>query len=312
MRVPAHTSLVRLACWAMNTRFEVALWGRDATYLTASGEEALREIRLLEEQLSFYRPESDIRHINVHAASGPVPVEPMLFGLLQRAQRISEATGGAFDPTTGALLRCWGFAGEDGRVPTAEERRAALDVVGVRHLRLDDRNLTVAFDREGVTLDLGAIGKGYALERAADVLRQHELPGALIHGGTSSVCALGSPPDGDAWLISLRHPLRPEDSLTTVSIRDRALGVSAPHGKFFASEGQRYGHVIDPRSGEPVRAALLAAVVHDSPTEADALSTALLTLGEPGLETIVGGWPGAAALVALEADGDVRLATAGA
>src|SRR5207302_9968864 len=173
------------------------------TYLTASGEEALREIRLLEQQLSFYRADSDIRHLNVYAARAPVPAEPMLFGLLQRAKEISEATGGAFDPTAGPLVQCWGFAGEGGRVPTDDELREALDVAGAQHLRLDEERFTVAFDREGVTLDLGAIGKGYALERAAAILREHELPGALIHGGTSSVYGLGAPPEGEAWLVGI-------------------------------------------------------------------------------------------------------------
>jgi len=292
--------MLRLACWAMNTRFEVALWGRDATYLTAAGEEALREIRMLEQQLSFYRADSEIRHLNVYAARGPVPVEPGLFRLLQRARQLADATGGAFDPTAGPLVRCWGFAGEGGRVPTEAELSEALRVTGARHLLLDEENITVAFACEGVTLDLGAIGKGYAIEEAADVLRDHGLPGALIHGGTSSVYGLGVPPESDAWVVGIRHPTRGEERLTTVRLRDRGLGVSAPHGKFFVNEGERMGHVIDPRGGNPVRAAALAAVGVDSPTDADALSTALLVLGEPGLETIANGWPDAHALVAVQ------------
>src|SRR5687768_7275220 len=103
--------VVRLACRAMNTRFEVALWGRDETYLTAAAEEALREIQGLEQKLSFYRDDSDIRELNVCAARGPVTVEPRLFQLLQRASELSRATSGAFDLTVAPLLRAWGFTG---------------------------------------------------------------------------------------------------------------------------------------------------------------------------------------------------------
>jgi len=300
--------VVTMACVAMNTRFEIALWGRDRTYLNSVAEEALREIRALDQQLSFYRSDSDVRALNLHAARVPVPVEPRLFHLLQRAKEISERTAGAFDPTAGPLIRCWGFAGEGGRVPTPEEIDQARAITGVRHLHLDSEEYTVRFDAEGVTLDLGAIGKGYALERAGDILREHALPGAILHGGTSSVYALGAPPGGDAWRVSIRHPTRPDDRIATIALHDRGLGVSAPHGKFFEREGQRYGHVLDPRTGRPAASALLSAVVVDSPTEADALSTALLTLGEPGLEVLEAEWPGAQALLALESDAMVRVA----
>ena len=293
--------MVRLACWAMNTRFEVALCGEDEAHLTPAGEEALREIQLLDQQLSFFRSDSDIRALNVYAATAPMPAEPRLFGLLKRAIAISEAMEGAFDPTTAPLLRCWGLAGEGGRLPSEGELRSALDAVGVGHLQLDEERFTIAFDREGVMLDLGAIGKGYALERAAAILREHEVAGALIHAGTSSVYGLGAPPGAGAWRIGIRHPTRPDEQLTTVGLRDRALGVSAPHGRFFVHDGERYGHVIDPRTGQPVRGALLAAVAMDSPTDADALSTALLVLGEPGLRTVAACCPGAQALVVLEA-----------
>lgn len=293
--------VVRLACRAMNTRFEVALWGRDEVSLTAAGEEALREIQRLDQQLSFYRDDSDLRELNVYAASRPVPVEPRFFALLQRAVRLSEATGGAFDPTVGPLVRCWGFAGEGGRVPGDEELRAALERVGARHLVLDEERMTVAFARDGVTLDLGAIGKGYALEMAAEILREHELPGALIHGGTSSVYGLGDgSPHENGWQVAVRHPTQEEETVATITLRDRALGVSAPHGRFFTQGGERFGHVLDPRSGRPVQGALLAAVVTASPTDADALSTALLTLGNVGLPLVEQGWPESEALVVVE------------
>jgi len=295
--------IVRLACRAMNTRFEVALWGRDAGYLTAVAEEALREVQALEQQLSFYRPDSDIRELNVYAAQRPVSVDARLFGLLRRAKELSEATGGAFDLTVAPLLRAWGFTGEGGRVPTEAEVEAAREITGMRLVELDADALTVRFARAGVMIDLGALGKGYAVERAAEILHDAEVPGALLHGGTSTVQAYGLQPDGSPWTVAIQDPSDRERALASIPLRGQALSVSALHGKFFAEGGARYGHVLDPRSGCPVEGALLAAVVCDSATDSDALSTALMVLGSPSFPVLAAIRPEAAALV-VERDGD--------
>ncbi|HTE17836.1 MAG TPA: FAD:protein FMN transferase [Armatimonadota bacterium] len=304
--------MVRLACRAMNTRFEVALWGRDETYLTAVAEEALREVRALEQQLSFYRDDSDVRELNVYAALAPVTVEPRLFALLQRAVELSRATGGAFDLTVAPLLSAWGFTGEGGRVPTGEELEAARTVTGMNLVELDPDASTVRFLREGVMIDLGAIGKGYAIERAAEILRDCEVAGALVHGGTSTVKAIGTQPDGAPWKVAIQDPMNADASLDTVSLDDTALSVSAVHGRFFTEGDARYGHVLDPRIGRPVQGSLLAAVVCPSATDSDALSTALLVLGEPFFPALREVHPGASALVVTMGDaGKVSVARLG-
>jgi thiamine biosynthesis lipoprotein len=304
--------ITRLACRAMNTRFEIALWGRDPHYLSAAGEEALREIQALDQQLSFYRDDSDVRALNVYAAHRPVPVEPRLFRLLERARHLSQATEGAFDLTIGPLLSAWGFTGDGGRVPLEEEIESARVVTGMHLVELDPDALTVRYLREGVLIDMGAIGKGYAIERAAELLRDAEVPGALVHGGTSTVYGLGAQPDGAPWSVALQDPTDPNGSLGTVALQNRALSVSAVHGKFFTEGEARYGHVLDPRTGRPVEGALLAAVVCDSATDSDALSTALLTLGEAFIGKLEAVSPGAAALVVLRDEaGGVRVARHG-
>lgn len=281
--------IVRLACRAMNTRFEVACWGREEAYLTSAAEEALREIEALDRQLSFYRDDSDVRRLNVYAAHEPAPVDPRLFRLLQRAKELSSRTEGAFDITVAPLLRAWGFIGEGGRVPSDDEVAAARELTGMHLVELDAEAFTVHFLREGVLIDLGAIGKGYAIERAAQLLRDAELPGALIHGGTSTVEGIGTQPDGSPWRVAIQDPRIAEAHLAIVELQDAALSVSAVHGKFFSEGDARYGHVLDPRSGAPVQGALLAAVVCSSAADSDALSTGMLVLGEalfPGLETL--------------------------
>jgi thiamine biosynthesis lipoprotein len=280
---------VTLARHAMATRFEIVLHGESPVALRAAGEEALDEIDRLENQLSLYRPTSEIAHLNAKAARGPVRVTPSLFALLEKARRLYQETRGAFDITIAPLVRCWGFIDGTGRLPEAAEVEEARSMVGMHLVQLHPEDFTVEFAREGVMLDLGAIGKGYAIERAAELLREAGITSALIHGGTSSIAAIGQPPDAEAWKVALEKPylqkgknIAEEDLLASVPLKDEAMSVSAVWGKAFQAEGKNYGHVIDPRTGAPTTAALMAAVVTVSATETDALSTALLTLGAQG------------------------------
>jgi thiamine biosynthesis lipoprotein len=270
----------------MNTRFEVAMWGRDEVYLNSVGEAVLEEIHRLERQLSLYRDDSDIHELNLYAAHRAVTVEPRLFYLLARAKGIHAATGGAFDITVAPLMRAWGFMGASGHMPDPVEVAAARELIGMHLVELNEEDFTVRFLREGVVLDLGAIGKGYAIEQAAEMLREFEVGGALIHGGTSTVQAIGAQPDGSPWPVAIQHLSEPEQYITVVNLQDSTLSVSAIHGKSFTQDDVRYGHVLDPRTGAPVRNALLSAVVCDSATDGDALSTALLIQGESFLDTL--------------------------
>ena len=271
----------------MRTRFEIVLADEgDPAHLRAAGEEALDEIEQVERRLSAYRPDSDLSYVNAEAARGPIRVDGALFGFLRRSAALHDQTDGAFDLTVGPLLRCWGFAGggaPEAVVPEAAEIERALALVGQRgNVLLDEAAETVRFARPGVRLDPGAIGKGYGIERAAEILRDIGIQSALLHGGTSTVCAIGP----HVWNVAVQHPLRPDAHLATVALRDRALSVSAVHGKSFRAQGRRFGHVLDPRTGRPAQRSVLAAVVAGSATDTDALSTGLLVLGAAGLTTL--------------------------
>jgi thiamine biosynthesis lipoprotein len=307
---------VAIACQAMATRFEMVLHGANPLALRAAGEEAIREIERLEDQLSLYRPGSEIAQLNARAAREPVQVTPGLFGLLQQAARLHEETQGAFDITVAPLVRSWGFMDGGGRVPDAGELEKARRSVGMHLVQLDPGRRTVRFEREGVMLDLGAIGKGYAVEKAAELLREAGVEAALIHGGTSTVFGIGHPPGEDEWTVKIENPCtRGEpglESLCKVRLKDESLSVSSVHGRSFVENGSVYGHVIDPRTGEPAHGAVLAAVVVESATESDALSTALLTLGSDGQARLATCRPGIRTLLASESGGtlvvDDRLA----
>ena len=276
---------VALSVYAMGTRFEIALHGGDPARLRTAGEEALREIERLDAQLSCYRPDSEVSWINARAAREPVKVEPRLFRLLRRCAEITVATDGAFDITIAPLLHAWGFTGDCGRVPDEAEIEAARRITGMGLVELDEENLTIRFAREGMRIDLGAVGKGYAIEMARDILLECRVASGIFHGGTSTICAIGVQPDGSSWKVAVRHPTDPDALLKVVPLENASLSVSAVHGKSFIEGGREFGHVIDPRIGRPVEGALAAVVIGPSPTECDALSTALLALGEPGLNT---------------------------
>jgi thiamine biosynthesis lipoprotein len=311
----------------MATRFEFVLHGDNPIALRAAGEEAIEEINRLEAQLSLYRPTSEIAHINARAAREPVRVSPGVFALLQRAQKLTSETSGAFDVTIAPLVRCWGFMGGSGKLPAEQELMEARAKVGMHLVQLNRGDFTVRFATEGIMLDLGAIGKGYAIDCATEILREAGVTSGLLHSGTSTVSAIGTPPGEDGWKIAIDHPSErtgstiAEDSsnhsseaakpLTTISLRDESLSVSAVWGKSFQAEGRTLGHVLDPRTGMPVSGAVLAAVVLPSATESDALSTALLALGKDGHESLAKVRPGMRTLLVSESGENYSVISSG-
>lgn len=300
-----HTVL--LARRAMNTRFELVLCGEREVALRAAGEQALDEIERLEAQLSLFRPTSEIARISRDAASRPVKVSPPVFHLLEHARTLWSQSGGAFDPTIGPLMRLWGFRDADNPEPSPEALAAARAATGMDKVELNSAEFTVRFRHPNLALDLGALGKGYALDCAVEILREAGVTSALIHGGTSSVYALGRMPEGRPWKVAVPEPVPLEaaptaapdnaPTLAEFELVDEALGVSAVSGRWVRHGGRVHGHVLDPRTGEPVARAALAAVVLPGGAEADALSTALLVLGHAGVPALRAHHPGLRALV---------------
>ena len=285
---------VTVARHAMATRFEIVLHGANPLALRSVAEGALDEIERIENVLSLFKPSSEVAHLNASAAREPVRVTPELFRLIEQSQRLNIETDGAFDLTVGPLTRTWKLAGERRVVPDEATLHEARAQTGMQLLELDAASSTVRFLREGVSLDFGAIGKGYAIECVIALLREAEIESALVHGGTSTVGTIGVQPDGQPWRIAIEYPDSPTANLTdpsdtliaTTALHDESLSVSAVWGKSFVADGKEYGHVVDPRTGLPTNTAQLAAVILPSATETDALSTALLVSGGQGIEVL--------------------------
>jgi thiamine biosynthesis lipoprotein len=198
-------------------------------------------------------------------------------------------------------MTAWGFFRGEGRVPSAAELAAARERVGARHVALDAAAGTVRFDRDGVSLDLGGIGKGYAVDRAVAVLRARGVRSALVNAGGSSVYGLGAPPSADAWSIDVEDPGRAGRTVSTVRLRDRALSVSGRSVQSFEEKGVVYAHVMDPRTGRPVPGVAGVVVLSDDATTGDALDNALFVLGVEAGRALVGHLPGVRATIHLAA-----------
>ncbi len=267
----------------MATRFEFVLCGDNNVHLRAAGEEAIREIERIEKKLSFYQRNSIISQINARAGYEPVRIDSETFSFLENVSFLFQETDGAFDPTIAPLMKAWGFVKQSGSVPDQSAIDEALEHTGMNRVRLDKARHTVQFEKPGVMFDPGGIGKGYALDQAALILKEAGIEHALIHGGTSSVIAWGKPPDEWVWKIAIKHPdpsFQGKDEILKVfELNNSALSVSAVWGKAFEADGKLLGHIIDPRTGYPVDGAQLTACIAKNATLADVYSTAMLVSG---------------------------------
>jgi thiamine biosynthesis lipoprotein len=273
--------LVQYSRPAMACQFAIFLNAGQYSQAAEAALAALDLVEQIEDQLTVYRDASEVMRINRLAGASAVGVEPGLYDLLAKAVKLSHDTGGAFDITAGALVKAWGFYRRAGSIPTEADLRAALENVGSQHLVLDDEHRTIRFLRPGIELNLGAIGKGYALDRTGAELVAAGVHDFLFHGGQSSVVARGSAGGREAagWTVGLVDPLRQERRLAEIYLRNRALATSGASHQFFRHEGKRYGHILDPRSGWPAQGVFSSTVIAPTAAEADALSTAFYTLG---------------------------------
>ncbi len=283
---PEHYQ-VKLSRRAMACEFEIWLNAGEYPHGSTTALEALDLVDQIEQQLTVYRDTSEICGLNRAATAGPMEVEPHLFELLAQSIELSRLTEGAFDITAGPLSELWGFKRRAGRLPSADEITAVQARVGVQHLALDLERSTIHFLREGIEINLGGIGKGYALDRCTRLFDAAGIADYLFHGGNSSLLARGSNasrPDG-GWSIGVRNPLKPQRYLGELILRDRALSTSGSGTQFFVHGDNRYGHILDPRTGWPAEGVLSTTVVAPTAAEAEALSTAFYVLGPEATRT---------------------------
>lgn len=267
---------------AMATEFQIVFADPDMEPERAQGISQLvfAEISRMEEELSRFKPTSDVWRINGLRAGESVNVDFATLDCLMLAKAVHAETAGAFDATVGAMMQIWKNQDGSARQPSDEEIAMAKSRVGMHLIEVDESEMRVKVNADFLQLDFGAVGKGYALDQAVRLLEEHEVTGALLNAGESTLLAVGEPPEGDGWpvIIHLAEPRR-------MPLRDAALSCSG-----FEVKG---GHLMDPRTGRPVPLKDHRSYVK-APTAAlsDALSTAFMLMSEDEIRSLCARYEG--------------------
>lgn len=274
---------VREIHYQMGTFLDIRLWHTEPDEARRLIRESVQETHRLEEIMSDYMPDSAVSLFNAHSGKGKFPLPAQFHELLRTSQRLSAATEGYFDVTVGPLMDLWKRCSTENRKPDPDRLAQALSLVGFAKLLLWDDG-TGELVRSGMKIDLGGIGKGYAVDRIADRLRAAHVSAALISFGGSSMEAIGSPPGRNGWQIAIQDPDRRIRGF--IFLRDLALSTSGSMGRFFTIGNTRYGHLINPKDGMPVIESRMATVITPSATTAEALTKPLILLGPKGIPLI--------------------------
>jgi thiamine biosynthesis lipoprotein len=290
---------------SMGTYFEIKVM-LDGTITQADAraavDDAFESVARLDSLLSTYKPDSDISIVNRNAGGAPTRVAPLVLAVLDSSLFYWKLTGGAFDVTVGPLMELWGFKGREPRVPAPERLAEALALVGASGVQIDRSASSVRLLRPGAELDLGGIGKGFALDRAADVLRVRGIANALLNSG-GNLLFLGSA-GGRAWKTGIADPRLPDRVVARFEPGACAVSTSGDYETYFIAGGVRYSHILDPKTGRPASGMKSVTVIAPAATAADALSTAVFVMGAgPGME-LVESLPGVEAVLITESGGE--------
>lgn len=256
---------------AMGSTYSIVAYGKDRGRVLGAIDSAFEEVKRLDQLLSNYRRTSEWSRVNREAAHRPVKVSGELFELLSACRQYSRKSEGAFDITVGPLMKVWGFYKGSGRLPHRAEIKGALTRIGYEKILLDPAGQTVRFAREGVEIDPGGIGKGYAVDRMTAILKESGVEAALVSGGGSSIYGLGHPPDEKrGWRVSIRDPKDDSRTVQELFLTNQSMSTSGSYEKFFRAGGRIYSHIMDPRTGYPAPGVLSASVIAPRTVDSEA------------------------------------------
>lgn len=250
--------------------------------------EALSIMEELDSKLNKFSPDSEVYAINIHAGEQPVAVSELTFNVIEQSLKIADLSNGAFDPTISPLVKLWGF-GEDGiqkSVPPQEQIAQTIQLVDYKKVILNKEQRTVFLVEKGMSLDLGAIAKGYAVSKGLDAFKDRNIPSGMVSAG-GNIYAIGKKDGGTPWHIGIRDPLNKGQIIGYVELDNLTIDTSGNYERFFTVDGIQYSHILDPRTGYPSKEVSGCTVVTENPIMADALATAAFVLGpEKGLQLI--------------------------
>ena len=281
--VPVHADWMERTEAIMGTRCYVELWADDPLKGNDAIDAVMAELRRIDNLMSHYKPESQLSQINQYANERPVQVDKELFDLIKLSTHYSEITEGAFDITYASVGYLYDYPRHVH--PTEEQIREKLPAVNWRNMLLDEEHHTVRFEHPGMRIDLGGIGKGYAVDRGIDILKARGIERALVTaGGDSRIIGdrMGRP-----WLVAVRHPDNPNKVVTRIPLSNSAVSTSGDYERYFDEGGVRYHHIIDPRTGHSASKVRSATILAPTATQTDGMSKTAFVLGpEKALEII--------------------------
>ncbi len=270
----------------MGCHFDITVVAADTTRGDAYIQLAVDEISRIEKLISSWDPASQTSEINRNAGIQPVRVDRELFDLIQRAMGISQLTDGAFDISYASMDRIWRFDGTMTEMPSEREIAASIQRVGYTHIQLDAKSSTVFLEKKGMKIGFGAIGKGYAADKAKSLLMEKGVTAGIINA-SGDMNTWGQQPDGSDWKVAITNPLDKTRSFGLLPVRNSAVVTSGNYEKYVVLEGKRYAHIIDPRTGYPSSGILSVTVFAPKAELADALATSVFVLGiDIGLDRI--------------------------
>jgi thiamine biosynthesis lipoprotein len=283
----ANASLVERSHVSMGSAVNLSAWTADEPVTLVAFEKVFHEFDRLDALMSVWKEGSDVLRVNAAAGKQAVAVSPEVRDVLLAAQKVSEWTEGKFDVTFGALSGIWKFDHDiDGQVPDRSEIASRLPLVDYRALEVDQRAGTASLARAGMTMHLGGIGKGFAIDRAVTILREAGLTDFMIQSGGDMFLAgrRGDRP----WRVGIQDPRgAPNTLFAAIEITDAAFSTSGDYERFFIRDGRRYHHILDPATGEPAMRSRSVTIMAKSATVSDGLSTGVFILGaEKGMALI--------------------------
>jgi len=255
---------------------------------------AFEEIERIDNLMNIHSEDSEISRINRAAGRDAVQLSADTLKVIDQSVRFARLTNGALDITVAPLMEIWGFRNADKdahspgskRIPLDDELKEKLSLVDYRKILVDEARSTVKLDSPGMQIDVSGIAKGYAVDRAIQVLKDAGIRSALVNAG-GDIYALASPPRRKVWRIGIRHPRRSADLLGVLELKDKAVATSGDYENFFEVDGKRYCHIMDTKTGRPVEGIMSVTIVADNTAEADALATAVFPLGpDDGMKMI--------------------------
>ena len=263
----------------MGNRFDLGVVGDDEVKANQALEKVIIEIKRIEALLSTYQSDSQINQVNEKAGISPVKVDEEVFNLVERAQRISELTQGAFDLSYGSLDKSfWNFDQNMKQLPSKELAKNAVHLINFKNIILDRTSGTVFLVEKGMRIGFGGIGKGYAADQAKKILVDEGFMNGIVNA-SGDMCAWGKRADGEDWTVGLSNPDFPRDILSEFSLNDSAVATSGNYEKFVIIDGQKYSHTIHPKTGFPIHGIKSVTVFAPFAELADVLTTPIAVMG---------------------------------